>query len=119
MYEGGIRYTFTGNLALFAGAQRSVRIANLDELNPFNPPIDPQTGHSYTVGASWSQGIQHSTLTLWRANIDNEIVYDPGTLTNRNLDDPTIHKGNQHQFPLESGQGHHLHRQCQRPAGAL
>ncbi|MCG8393975.1 MAG: TonB-dependent receptor [Pseudomonadales bacterium] len=93
MYEGGIRYTFTGNLALFAGAQRSVRIANLDELNPFNPPIDPQTGHSYTVGASWSQGIQHSTLTLWRANIDNEIVYDPGTLTNRNLDDPTIHKG--------------------------
>lgn len=39
MYEGGIRYTFTGNLALFAGAQRSVRIANVDELSPFNPPL--------------------------------------------------------------------------------
>ncbi|HBC19939.1 MAG TPA: ligand-gated channel, partial [Alcanivorax sp.] len=56
MYEGGIRYTFTGNLALFAGAQRSVRIANVDELSPFNPPIDPQTGKGYTAGASWSQG---------------------------------------------------------------
>ena len=93
MYEGGIRYTFTGNLALFAGAQRSVRIANVDELSPFNPPADPQTGHSYTTGASWSQGRQHSTLTFWRAEIDNEIVYDPIAFANRNLDDRTIHKG--------------------------
>lgn len=96
MYEGGIRYTFTGNLALFAGAQRSVRIANVDELNPFNPPIDPQTGKGYTAGASWSQGRQHSTLTFWRAEIDNEIVFDPtvGAFgTNRNLEDRTVHKG--------------------------
>ncbi|MED5239101.1 MAG: TonB-dependent receptor [Pseudomonadota bacterium] len=93
MYEGGIRYTFTGNLSLFAGAQRSVRIANLDELTPFNPPIDPQTGHTYTLGASWSEGMQHSTLTLWRADIDNEILFDPISFTNRNLDDPTLHKG--------------------------
>ncbi len=93
MYEGGIRYTFTGNLALFAGAQRSVRIANLDELTPFNPPIDPQTGRTYTLGASWSEGIQHSTLMLWRAEIENEILYDPATFTNRNLEDPTLHKG--------------------------
>ncbi len=93
MYEGGIRYTFTGNLAVFAGAQRSVRIANVDELSPFNPPIDPQTAHSYTTGASWSQGRQHSTLTFWRAEIDNEIVYDPIAFANRNLDDRTVHKG--------------------------
>ncbi|MEE2871100.1 MAG: TonB-dependent receptor [Pseudomonadota bacterium] len=93
MYEGGLRYTFTGNLALFAGAQRSVRIANLDELSPFNPPVDPQTGKTYTVGASWSQGFQYSTLTLWRSEIDNEILFDPATFTNRNLDDPTVHKG--------------------------
>jgi len=93
MYEGGIRYTFTGNLALFAGAQRSVRIANVDELSPFNPPIDSQTGKGFTTGASWSQGRQHSTLTLWRAEIDNEIVYDPISFTNRNLEDRTVHKG--------------------------
>lgn len=93
MYEGGIRYTFTGNLALFAGAQRSVRIANVDELSPFNPPIDPQTGKGYTAGASWSQGRQHSTLTFWRAEIDNEIVFDPISFTNRNLEDRTVHKG--------------------------
>ena len=96
MYEGGIRYTFTGNLALFAGAQRSVRIANVDELSPFNPPIDPQTGKGYTAGASWSQGRQHSTLTFWRAEIDNEIVFDPtvGAFgSNRNLEDRTVHKG--------------------------
>ncbi len=93
MYEGGIRYTFTGNLALFAGAQRSVRIANVDELSPFNPPIDPQTGKGYTAGASWSQGRQHSTLTVWRAEIDNEILFDPISFTNRNLEDRTVHKG--------------------------
>ncbi|WP_421711731.1 TonB-dependent receptor plug domain-containing protein [Alcanivorax sp.] len=77
MYEGGIRYTFTGNLALFAGAQRSVRIANVDELSPFNPPIDPQTGKGYTAGASWSQGRQHSTLTFWRAEIDKRDCLRP------------------------------------------
>ena len=93
MYEAGIRYTFTGNLALFAGAQRSVRIANVDELSPFNPPIDPQTGKGYTAGASWSQGRQHSTLTFWRAEIDNEILFDPVSFTNRNLEDRTVHKG--------------------------
>ncbi|MGB1465037.1 MAG: hypothetical protein ACPG8O_01640, partial [Alcanivorax nanhaiticus] len=53
-----------------------MRIANLDELTPFNPPIDPQTGRTYTLGASWSEGIQHSTLMLWRAEIENEILYD-------------------------------------------
>lgn len=97
MYEGGIRYTFTGNLALFAGAQRSVRLANLDEQSPFNPvEMDPQVGHGYSIGASWSEGRQYSTLTLWRAEIDNEIVFDPfaGPFgANRNLDDPTVHKG--------------------------
>ena len=93
MYEGGIRYTFTGNLAVFAGAQRSVRVANVDELSPFNPPIDPQTGRGYTTGASWSEGRQHSTLTFWRAEIDNEIIYDPIAFANRNLDDRTVHKG--------------------------
>ncbi|EKF74234.1 TonB dependent receptor [Alcanivorax hongdengensis A-11-3] len=93
MYEGGVRYTIDGGLAFFAGAQRSVRIANVDELSPFNPPIDPQTGHTYTAGASWAQGRQHSTLTFWRAQIGNEIVYDPITGTNRNLDDDTRHQG--------------------------
>ncbi|MDX1803862.1 MAG: TonB-dependent receptor [Alcanivorax sp.] len=93
MYEGGLRYTFDGGLAVFAGAQRSVRIANVDELTPFNPPIDPQTAHGYTAGASWAEGRQHSTLTFWRTDVDNEIVFDPVSFTNHNLADPTVHKG--------------------------
>src|SRR5699024_9720098 len=83
-------------LDVFAGAQRSVRIVNADEISPGTGLLKPQIGHNYTLGASWHQGIQESTLTLWRGRYENEIVYNPyaGPFgANVNLQDRTLRKG--------------------------
>lgn len=96
MYEGGVRYHFGHGLDLFAGAQRSVRIVNADEVSPGDGLLQPQTGHDYTLGASWHQGIETSTVTLWRGSYENEIVYDPyaGPFgANVNLPYRTLRKG--------------------------
>lgn len=96
MYEGGVRYHFDDGLDVFAGAQRSVRIINADEISPGDGLLKPQTGHDYTLGASWRKGIQDSTLTVWRGTYENEIVYNPyaGPFgANVNLADRTLRKG--------------------------
>lgn len=97
MYEGGVRYSPLGSFSIFAGAQRSVRILNADEIR-FDDPDDfvPQTGRTYTLGASWKENRQHSTLTLWRGRFEDEIVFDPNAGmfgANVNLEDPTQRKG--------------------------
>lgn len=96
MYEGGVRYHFDHGLDLFAGAQRSVRIVNADEVSPGDGPLKPQTGHDVTLGASWHRGIETSTVTLWRGTYENEIVYNPysGPFgANVNLPYRTLRKG--------------------------
>ncbi|MGB1409351.1 TonB-dependent receptor domain-containing protein [Alloalcanivorax venustensis] len=96
MYEGGVRYHFDGGLDLFAGAQRSVRIVNADEITPDDELLEPQTGEQYTLGASWQKGIQTSTLTAWQGRFDNEIVFNPyagGFGSNVNLEDRTLRRG--------------------------
>lgn len=97
MYEGGVRFSPLPGFSLFAGAQRSVRIINADEIRFGNPAdFEPQTGRTYTAGASWQEGRQHSKLTLWRGRFEDEIIFDPSVGTfgqNVNLDDPTRRKG--------------------------
>ena len=98
LYEGGLRYAPLDTFALFAGAQRSVRIPDADEIRTSNPAnLRPQTGHTYTAGASWSEDNQHSRLTFWRGRFANEILFDPnaggGSGGYVNLDDATLRKG--------------------------
>ena len=98
LYEGGLRYAPLETFSLFAGAQRSVRIADADEIRASNPAdLQAQTGHTYTAGASWAEGNQHSQLTFWRGRFNNELRFDPnaggGSGAYGNLDDATLRKG--------------------------
>lgn len=97
VYEGGLRYAPLSTFALFTGAQRSVRIPDADEIRSGDPAdLTAQTGHTYTAGADWTEGSQHSRLTFWRGRFQSEIIFDPNAGTNglnRNLDDPTLRKG--------------------------
>ncbi len=97
MYEGGVRYAPLSTFSLFAGAQRSIRIADADEIRRGDPArLKAQTGHTYTAGASWAEGAQRSQLTFWRGRFNNEIVFDPEAGmdgANRNLKEPTLRKG--------------------------
>lgn len=97
LYEGGLRYYPLPTFSLFAGAQRSVRIINADEIR-FGDPADfeAQTGRTYTAGAGWREQRQHSKLTFWRGRFEDEIVFDPSAGLfgqNVNLDEPTGRKG--------------------------
>lgn len=101
MYEGGVRYHFTESFSGFAGAQRSVRVLNADEIQPqYDVEVRPQTGRTYTTGAEWRKGKQHSTLTLWRARFQDEIIFDSSVdgmpfsfCCNVNSEHPTLRKG--------------------------
>lgn len=97
LYEGGLRYAPLATFSLFAGAQRSARIADADAIRLGEPAeLKTQTGHTYTAGASWAEGRQRSQLTLWRGRFANEIVPAPSAGpvgTKRNLDHATLRKG--------------------------
>jgi iron complex outermembrane receptor protein len=98
MYEGGVRYAPLDTFSLFAGAQRSVRIPDADEIRSGDPAdLRAQTGHTHTAGASWAEGNQHSRLTFWRGRFDHEILFDPnaggGSGAHVNLDNATVRKG--------------------------
>src|SRR5690606_37642151 len=98
MYQAGIQFRPVPNFNLFANVERSTRLANFDEIGFVAEPLKPQTGRLTSLGASWQEGQQHSTLTLWRGTFDNEIVYDAtaglfGWGANVNLPDPTLREG--------------------------
>lgn len=98
MYQAGIQFKPSQNLAFFANAEKSARLANADEIGFFDGEIKPQTGKLYSAGASWSNGRQQSILTLWHGKFEDEIVYDPtagffNAGSNTNLEDKTRRKG--------------------------
>lgn len=72
MYQGGIQFKPVPQFALFFNAERSARLPNFDE-----GILLPQVGKMYSLGGSWQQGRQFSTLTLWNGTFKNEIIYDP------------------------------------------
>jgi iron complex outermembrane recepter protein len=98
MFQTGVQFRPVPQLALFANAERSARLANFDELSNAAGTLKPQTGVLVSSGASWTRGAQHSVLTLWRGKFEDELMFDPlaGPLNNGatvNLDDKTLRQG--------------------------
>jgi iron complex outermembrane receptor protein len=89
------RYAFTPELAAFAKAGRSYRVANADEnaLTPIpNQPLEPQTSHDLELGLSAGGRGRSLTARVFRHRLENEIFYNPLLFTNVNLD-PTRRQG--------------------------
>ncbi len=84
MWSAGIRHALSDKVSLFA---KVARYASVDELRYWAGPKQIQTGKVYTLGASWHNGVQYSTLTAWSGDYSNEIAYDAMTFSNYNLDD--------------------------------
>lgn len=92
------RYAFLPELAVFAKAGRSYRVANVDE-NGFtllaNAPLEPQTSRDLELGVTAGPAAQNLTARVFRHRIKNEIFYDPTVGfggANVNLD-PTQRQG--------------------------
>jgi len=101
-YTGGITFLYGDGSSLFARVNRSFRFPLTDELIVFdylsgeilvNQDLKPQTGKHYETGIRhfFTPDIE-ANLTLFRAEIENEIFFNPETFTNSNHPE-TLHHG--------------------------
>ena len=101
-YTAGLTWLYSGKSALFGRYNRSFRFPLTDELVLFdyvagrirvNPDLKPQTGDHYEVGVRhfFTPNLQ-ANITLYRAEITDEIFFNKATFTNENYDH-TRHQG--------------------------
>jgi iron complex outermembrane receptor protein len=88
----GIDYLFDRGSSAFVSVKRSFRFPVSDELIQYyptlqvNPSMKPQTGYHYETGFRLSFSDQIETrLTLFWANIEDEIFFNPETFENVNF----------------------------------
>ena len=101
-YSAGLTFLYSGKSSVFARTNRSLRFPLTDEVVIFdyvagrlrvNSDLKSQTGKHYEVGLRHyvTPDIQGS-VTLFYAQIDDEIFYNPSTFTNENHPE-TLHQG--------------------------
>ena len=93
----GLSWQADRQIRVFIKREDVLRWANVDENGFKNPAIDflkPQTGASWESGVEWKDGVTRLQASLYRLDLDNELMYDPtatgpygaGTGANINLD---------------------------------
>ncbi len=101
-YLAGLTWLYSGKSSLFTRFNRSFRFPLTDELVLFdyvagrirvNTELHPQTGDHYEVGVRhYFSPLIQANVTLFRANINDEIFYNRATFTNENYEE-TLHQG--------------------------
>ncbi|MFV0454988.1 MAG: TonB-dependent receptor [Pseudomonas sp.] len=100
----GLSWQANEQTRVFIRREDVLRWANVDE-NGFTSPdvtfLKPQTGESWESGVEWNDAIQQYRLTLYRLELEDELMYDPTAIgpyspwsdgANINLD-KTLRKG--------------------------
>lgn len=87
----GLNLRLNQQLSLFAGGDQVLRYPKVDEYFGSGFTADtigllPQTGDNLELGARFAARTVQGSLMLYRLVLDNEIVYDPTSFTNTNLD---------------------------------
>lgn len=101
-YSAGLTYLYGDRSSVFARVNRSFRFPLTDEVVVFdffagridvNRDIKPQAGNHYELGLKhhFTSRIQ-AGVTLFRAEIDDEIFFNPATFANQNHPE-TLHQG--------------------------
>jgi iron complex outermembrane receptor protein len=101
-YNAGLTFIYSEKSSIFIRANRSFRFPLTDELvyidwgtysYKANANLKPQTGRHYEAGIkhSFTEKISGS-ITLFRAQIENELFYNPSTFGNENHPE-TLHEG--------------------------
>jgi iron complex outermembrane receptor protein len=101
-YTAGLTWLYSGKSSLFARVNRSFRFPLTDELVVFdyiagtirvNSDLKPQTGQHYELGIRhFLTSKLRVDLTLYRADINNEIYFNRLTFANENYL-KTLHQG--------------------------
>ena len=98
-YTAGVNYVFFKKSYVYCSFSRSFRYPVLDELysffaNTVNTALIPQTSDDYELGIRhYFASEVYGHLNFFRINTDKEIVFNPATYTNENLDGMTRRDG--------------------------
>lgn len=82
-------YVLVPGVQLFAKAGQSYRVANVDDnryTNLTNQPLKPQTSHDLELGTTFGNVQRKLTVKWFQHQLENEIMFDPTTFSNVNLD---------------------------------
>ncbi|MGB4072361.1 TonB-dependent receptor [Pseudomonas sp.] len=85
----GLSWQANQQTRLFIKREDVLRWANVDDNNWINPGVDflkPQTGVSWESGIEWHDQIQRYQATVYRLDLQDELMYDPVNFVNTNLD---------------------------------
>lgn len=89
----GLAWRPVESLRLYVRADRNFRYAKIDEITsavPFGAPaavlLDTQRGWSKEIGGEWRAGALAVELSAYRLDLEDEIVFDPQTFLNINVD---------------------------------
>jgi iron complex outermembrane recepter protein len=101
-YHGGLTWLYRDKSSLFIRANRSFRFPLSDEVVLFdyttgsirvNTDLKPQTADHYEVGIRhYFTPLVQANVTLFRADMNDEIFYNRATFTNENYEE-TLHQG--------------------------
>ena len=89
-WDIGSNYRFNTQTSVFANYNQAFQAPDIDRFfnygGTFNAFITPETVKTITIGLNHIAGTHKLKLAIFRANLKNEIYYNPGTWTNTNID---------------------------------
>lgn len=89
-WDVGVNHRLDKQFSLFANVNRAFQAPDIDRFfnwgGTFNAFIEPAVSHTANVGLNHVTPTNRLKLTLFRANLKNEIYYNALTFTNTNLD---------------------------------
>ena len=98
-WDIGANYRFTPELSIFANYNKSFQAPDIDRFfvqdfslfpivtTAFNGFIDPAKVKTFNVGLNHVVANNRLKVTVFRADLDDEIYFNPATFTNTNIDE--------------------------------
>jgi iron complex outermembrane receptor protein len=89
-WDIGSNYRLTASTSFFANYNQSFQAPDIDRFfdfgGTFNAFISPEKVKTVTLGVNHLQGSHRLKLAVFRANLKNEIYFNPATFVNTNID---------------------------------
>lgn len=96
MFETGVNYIVNNQINLFSNFSKSMQSQDIDRMLPYNfysgnydtlnPNIKPMQSRTINFGLNYIDVIQKLKISTFYADLDNEIVFNPSTFQNENID---------------------------------
>ena len=96
MFEAGVNYIVGEQVNLFSNFSKSMQSQDIDRMLPYNfvsgnydtlnPNIKPMQSRTINFGLNYIDANQKLKLSTFYADLNNEIVYNPSSFINENID---------------------------------